>query len=32
MTVKGGKHWLTGIVSLEEFYNAVERIKSGKIL
>ena len=30
MTVKGGKHCLTGIVSLGEFNNAVQGIKSGK--
>jgi hypothetical protein len=29
MTVKGGKHNLTGIVSLGSFHNAMEGIKSG---
>ena len=31
MTVRGGKHSPTGIVSLGEFHNAVEGIKSGKM-
>ena len=30
MTVKGGRHQLTGIVSLGSFYNAMENIKSSK--
>ena len=30
MTVRGGKHCLTGIVSLGEFHNALQGIKSGK--
>ena len=30
MTIKGGRHQLTGIVSLESFYDAMENIKSGK--
>lgn len=32
MSVKGGRHQLTGIVSLGSFYNAMENIKSGKKL
>ena len=30
MTVRGGKHRLTGNVSLGEFHNALQGIKSGK--
>ena len=30
MTIKGGLHQLTGIVSLGSFYDAMEKIKSGK--
>ena len=30
MTVKGGRHQLTGIVSLDKFYNEMRLIESGK--
>ena len=30
MTVKGGRHQLTGMVSLGYFHDAMENIKSGK--
>ena len=29
MTVKGGRHQLTGMVALGEFYNDMKRIESG---
>ena len=32
MTVKGGRHQLTGMVSLGSFNNAMENIKSSKDL